>query len=116
MLRYIFIALLFLLGSLSAFGEELIIFHMPGCRPCAHLKAMLDENPELLRDFKVSQIDILADSESAELFHVSSVPTVVLLDDKNREIARHVGYDGKRAFEQWLKNPRNKKNMRKTRL
>lgn len=114
MLRLLWIVVLSLLGSL-ALGDELIIFHMPGCRPCAHLKAMLDENPELIQGFKVSRVDILADEETAKLFAVSSVPTVVRLDEKDREMARQVGYDGKRAFENWLKNPHEKKTfIRKT--
>lgn len=102
-MRYLFIVLVALWGS-PAVGDELIVFHMPGCRPCTHFKAMLDENPELTRGFRVSHINISADSESAALFNVNSVPTVVRLNDKDTEVARMVGYDGKRAFEQWLKN------------
>lgn len=52
------------------------------------------------------RINISADGESAKLFNVNSVPTVVRLDDADSEVARMVGYDGKRAFEQWLKNPK----------
>lgn len=103
MLRYTLIVLLALCGSL-AFGDELVIFHMPGCRPCAYLKAMLDENPDLVRGFAVSRINISADPESAKLFNVSSVPAVVRLDDSGREIARTVGYDGRQAFARWLQN------------
>jgi len=109
-MRYVFIVLAALWGTL-AFGDELIIFHLPGCRPCAHFKAMLDENPELTRGFRVSYINIGDDGESAKLFKVNSVPTVVRLDDTDTETARMVGYDGKRAFEQWLKTPKPAQRM-----
>jgi thioredoxin-like negative regulator of GroEL len=104
LLRYTLIAIFALLGSL-AFGDELIIFHMPGCRPCGYLKAMLAENPDLVRGFTVSQINISADPESAKLFNVSSVPTIVRLNEQDQEVARTVGYDGKQAFARWLENP-----------
>lgn len=116
MLRYVLAIFLFLYAVTSAAKEpanELVIFHMPGCRPCAHLKKMLDENPELVRGFKVSRIDILADNESAKLFNVGSVPTVVRLDDKGREVSRTVGYTDKAEFKKWLETPVKKKTMLK---
>lgn len=110
MLKYGLAIFLFLYAA-SVAADELVIFHMPGCRPCAHLKDMLDKNPDLVRGFKVSRIDILADSESAELFKVGSVPTVVRLDDKGREVNRTVGYTDKAEFKKWLDTPVKKKTV-----
>ena len=93
------------LFSSALFADELLIFHMPGCRPCAKLEQMLTENPELTRGFTVSRIDITATPETAEIFTVSTVPTIVRLDDKTREVARHVGLMTKREFEDWLQHP-----------
>lgn len=104
MLRYTLIVLLALWGAL-AFGDELVVFHMPGCRPCGYLKTTLADNPALVQEFTVSYIDITADPESARLFRVNSVPTVVRLNAKEQEVARLVGYDGKQAFARWLTAP-----------
>lgn len=107
MVAGLFLALFFL-GSPALLADELLIFHMPGCRPCAQLKKMLDENPELLQGFAVSRIDVKQDSETAKLFNVGSVPAVVLLDDKTREIARRVGYMSKKEMQQWLDSNKSK--------
>lgn len=88
----------------ALFAEELLIFHMPGCRPCAKFEQMLTENPELTQGFTVSRIDILAHPETAEIFNVASVPTVVRLDDKTREVARKVGLMNKKEFQAWLRD------------
>lgn len=102
---YYFLAGLLALLPVALFADELLIFHMPGCRPCAKLEQMLEENPELTRGFTVSRIDITAGPETAELFNVASVPTVVRLDDKTREVARRVGLMNRREFQTWLEQP-----------
>lgn len=106
--KFLRAALFYLLTASAAFADELIIFHKPGCRPCAQLKKMLDENPGLVRGFKVSRVDISQDFDSAELFKISSVPTIVRLDDKTREVSRTVGVAGQRDLAQWLErhNPK----------
>lgn len=114
-MRYWLTFILSLIGSL-ALGDELVIFHMPGCRPCAQLKQMLEQNPELIQGFRVSKIDIAADPESANVFNVSSVPTVVRLDDSDKEIARSVGLMSRREFASWLENPSTIRSFRRTRL
>jgi thioredoxin-like negative regulator of GroEL len=86
----------------AALADELIIFHKPGCRPCAQLKKMLDENPDVMRGFQVSHVDVSQDHGSAELFRISSVPTIVRLDDRTREVSRVVGLASKREMAQWL--------------
>lgn len=84
------------------FAEELIIFSMPGCRPCERLKAMLEENPELLQGFDVSMVDITKDAETAKLFKVSTVPTIVRLNDQTHETGRKVGLMNKKEMLEWL--------------
>ena len=88
--------------SPAIFADELLIFHMPGCRPCAQLKQMLDENPEITQGFTVSRVDINELPETAKLFNVSTVPTVVRLDDKTREVGRKVGLMNRREMLKWL--------------
>ena len=109
------LAVIVALTTAASAADELVIFHMPGCRPCGYLKKMLDENPDVTRGFKVSRIDITADVESAKLFNVNSVPTVVRLDDKGREVSRTVGYTDKEEFVRWLEKS-NEKTGKKTLL
>jgi thioredoxin-like negative regulator of GroEL len=96
--------LLVALFSSALFADELLIFHMPGCRPCAKFEQMLKENPELTQGFVVSRIDIIESPETAEIFAVSTVPTVVRLDDKTREVARRAGLMNKKEFQTWLRD------------
>jgi len=103
-MRYFLAFILWLITAMAA-ADELIIFSLKGCRPCAQLKQMLDENPDLVRGFKVSVIDIEADPQSAEVFNVGSVPTVVRLNNADQETARFVGYRNRREFSDWLQHP-----------
>lgn len=103
-MKRMLIGLLAALFSPALFAEELLIFHMPGCRPCAKFEQMLKENPELTQGFAVSRIDILEHPDTAEIFNVASVPTVVRLDDKTREVARKVGLMNKKEFQAWLRD------------
>ena len=98
----IFMGLFLALFTSALFADELIIFHMPGCIPCARLKQMLEENPEVIQGFDVSMVDVVEDGKTAKLFQVSTVPTIVRLDDKTREIARHVGYLSQQEMSKWL--------------
>lgn len=93
---------LFFLGSPALLADDLLIFHRPGCRPCAQLKKMLEENPDVVQGFKVSLVDVVEHGDTAELFKISSVPVVVRLDEKTREVARKVGYMSKKEMQQWL--------------
>lgn len=96
------------LFSAASIADELIIFHMPVCRPCTQLKKLLEENPELVQGFAVSMVDITVDAGTTKLFNVSSVPTIVRLDDKTREIARKTGYSSKKELLEWLDAPSRK--------
>lgn len=103
-MRYFFISLLVALLPQLVFADELIIFFMPGCRPCVQLEQMLEANPELTQGFVVSRVDITEQPETAEVFNVGSTPTIVRLDDETREVARKVGVMTKREMRRWLDN------------
>lgn len=99
---------LFFLYSPALHADELLIFHKPGCRPCVQLKKMLAENPDVLQGFAVSTVDVTQDVETPKLFNISSVPAVVRLDDKTRELVRRVGYMSKKEMQQWLETSKSK--------
>lgn len=92
----------------GARADELLLFVMDGCRPCAKLKALLDAHPELAAEFKLAPVDITVQPEVAKLFQVKSVPTIVRLDEQDREVGRLTGAPTYREFQHWLRrDPRN---------
>ena len=102
MLQRLVAGLFVALFPLALFADELIIFTMPGCRPCVQLKHMLETNPEVVQGFDVSMVDINDMPETAKLFNVSTVPTVVRLDEKTQEVARRVGLMSRKEMLEWL--------------
>lgn len=101
MFKYILAMIVSLLAATAAGADELLIFTMPGCRPCAHMKVMLTKHPELVRDFQVVYFDITEAEETARVFNVGSVPTFVRLRE-DKEVARAVGAMTERKFKQWV--------------
>lgn len=101
MLKYILAIIVGMAASTAAGNDELLMFTMPGCRPCAHMKALLARHPELVKDFKVVEFDITVAEETAKVFNISSVPTFVRLRG-DQEIARMVGAMNERGFRQWV--------------
>ena len=91
----------------TALGDELLIFSLPGCPPCARLAATLKSHPELVADYKVTRIDMADDPESARLFNVRSAPTIVRIDDSDKEVGRIVGAPSKERLAAWLSSARN---------
>lgn len=52
---------------------------------------------------EVEIIDCEEQPELAGEFEVYQVPTIILLDDNNREVKRHTGFMPKPQFEKWVK-------------
>jgi thioredoxin-like negative regulator of GroEL len=108
MRRLIFVwAFVFFGFSADAVADELLIFSLPGCPPCARLAATLKSHPELVADYKVTRIDMADDPESARLFNVRSAPTIVRIDDLDKEVGRIVGAPSKERLAAWLSSARN---------
>lgn len=105
MTRYGLAFLLALLPASPVAADEIIIFFLPGCRPCAKLEALLEEHPGLLRDLKVSRVDLAEQDETARLFDVKTAPTLVRLDAQDKERGRLIGAPTKRQLERWLADP-----------
>lgn len=101
MFRYILAIVMGLVAAPAVGSDELLVFTMPGCRPCAHMKAALDRNPELIRHLKVVYVDITQQPGTAGAFRVSSVPVLVRLRGDD-EIARLVGSTNDRALRNWI--------------
>ena len=62
-------------------------FSASWCNPCKNLQKSLQENEDVLK-YKVEDIDIDESLEEAQKYGIRSVPTIVLLNDDNKEVAR----------------------------
>lgn len=59
------------------------------CQPCKQLKPIMDQVRQ--SGIQVQYIDVDENREVAMQFNVRSVPTVILVDERDEEIARSVG-------------------------
>lgn len=67
---------------------HLYLFTAPWCQPCRSVKAEIEKLPEDKRE-RVTVIDIEAHPELASNHSISGVPTMIVMDDRSMEIARH---------------------------
>jgi thioredoxin 1 len=63
----------------SSPGWLLVDFYTQSCSPCRALIPVLEEIEQERSDVKVVKVDVTENLEVAARFHVSSVPTLVLL-------------------------------------
>lgn len=69
--------------------KKLILFTSPTCGPCRMVKPIVRKVEN--EGNEVQYIDITEDIENANLFDITSVPTIVVTDENNNEIDRNVG-------------------------
>ena len=80
----------------------LIDFFATWCGPCRMLAPIIEEIAEERADtLVVGKVDVDEEPELANRFGVSSIPTVVLVEN-GREVDRFVGYRPKEDVEQML--------------
>ena len=78
---------------------KLMKFSTPNCGACKMLQHSLDQAGNL------PEIEYVNCEESPELageFEVFQVPTLILLDNDNKEIKRHTGFMSKTQLEGWV--------------
>ena len=71
----------------------LLKFEADWCHPCKLTSRALDValRGHSANTFEIVTIDIADDSLTATQYQVSALPTVVVLDAEQEEIARHIG-------------------------
>lgn len=71
-------------------GVALIDFYADWCGPCQMLSPKVDEIAEEQTAYKICKVNVDEQGELAEMFGVSSIPTLVVM--KNGEVAdTHIG-------------------------
>ena len=65
-------------------------FYADWCGPCKMLTEVIHNAQEKI-NIPIEEIDIDKDSDSAVLYGIRSVPTMILLDSNNNELKRVVG-------------------------
>lgn len=67
--------------------SKIIKFEKENCTPCKMVDSFLNS-----KNVNVEKIDVLEDEEMVEKYNISSVPVTILLDDKDIEIGRSIGF------------------------
>lgn len=67
------------------------------CKMMANVMAQIKDLPP------VELVDCEEQPDVAGDFGVFQVPTIVLVDDNNKEVKRHTGFMPKAQFEKWVK-------------
>ena len=77
--------------------KTLIEFHADWCGPC-HIMAPVIEKIADEHKIELTKVDIDSDQETTRKYGVSSIPTVLLLED-GEEVARIIGAQPKKKIE-----------------
>lgn len=67
---------------------KLLYFSAPWCMPCKTLAPILER---VAQTQTVEKINIDEHFELAQSFNIRSIPTVILVDESNKELERSVG-------------------------
>lgn len=86
------------------YGDSLLIFSATWCGPCKALKADIEKDESIVEGYEWGYVDIDKNEKVKEEYGVKSVPTIVVLDDDNKEVGRIVGYKGAGALKKQLRD------------
>lgn len=83
---------------------KMIVFHAPAiCAPCKKMAPIVEELKKANPDLNVKEIDIQEDPGAAEEFNVMSIPTFILLNDKEEVVKRKTGVMSLEALTEFIK-------------
>jgi thioredoxin 1 len=98
-----FLALTFPGKTGAAYAEEvsspipcLVDLGAGKCIPCKQMKPILEElETEYVGKFEVVFYDVWEDPKPAKEYGIHAIPTQIFLDEKGKELFRHVGFFSK---------------------
>lgn len=83
-------------------GIVLVDFWAKWCGPCKMLAPVIHEIAEENEDIKVGKVDVEEAMELAQVFQISSIPTLILFKD-GKPIKKHIGLASKSQIENMWK-------------
>lgn len=71
------------------------------CQPCKTLAKILEKANE--ENIPIEVVDIDVHQELAETYFIRSVPTLVMLDEKEKPLKKLIGLKSESEIREWLK-------------
>jgi thioredoxin 1 len=88
----------------------------PWCAPCKQLHPVFEKvSIEMTSDdLTFKEIDAEEDFELAEQYRIRNVPTILLIDENEKELKRYVGFINEEKLKEFINNSRNEKEITET--
>ena len=75
------------------------------CGPCKQMAPAVYEAGETFKDFlTIEKLNIDIDIEITEKYRVRAVPTLIILDENGKEVARKIGSMPKVKLYEWIES------------
>lgn len=84
-------------------GVHVVEFFMPSCSPCKILGPMLESVGEELPNISFYKVDVEEETDLADVYHITSVPTTILFKNGAPE-ARIEGLLPQSSYEQAIRS------------
>ena len=81
---------------------KLLKFYADWCGPCKSLTMIINGAKDKI-DIPIEEYNIDNEMMMAQEYKIRGVPTIVLVDDKNQEIKRHIGLLTEEKLLEFLK-------------
>ena len=78
---------------------KILKFSADWCQPCHTLQNTLDS---MNLNIDIESVDIDSDTVRTKKFGIRGVPTMVLIDDNEKELSRSVGVMSPKKILEWL--------------
>ena len=79
-------------------------FYAEWCQPCKMLSKVIDDAKEKIDpSVEFVELDIDAEMMTAVNYNVRGVPTMVIVDENNKEVKRQTGYMNEEKLLEFLK-------------
>lgn len=83
---------------------KLLDFWATWCAPCKKMAGTLEEIKSLYPDIEIVKHNVERDTDLTNKYGIKSIPTLVLLGEKDKELSRISGALGKDDLRKWLDN------------
>jgi thiol:disulfide interchange protein len=86
-------------------------FYADWCGPCIAMENSTYPDPRVvseMKDFIAIKVDTQVRIDIESKYHINYYPTVIFLDQKGREISRHIGYLGPEDMVKTIQESRGK--------